>query len=345
MKVLYIGRHYGKRRPSKGLLDFVIKPKMVREFIGRQAFFEAALFDACDVTSKQIEWLVRNRRSVARTFDALVINVEFAGGGISMKDLTWLPELTIPKVLFHVKARADTLSSDEVLDLFDLVYKREQLKEEIGYDRSPENLAKLRVTMLGCPLVPMKRGDKFTPDRIPEPRNPSDPYLHDVFFSGKLKTNPIRGQILEALNAAEFNVFGGVQTESAEKHAHSSSNLSRHDGYARALKESKINIAPEGYGQFTHRHLEIWCMGGFCLSSPSVRIVTLPFAQPIEGKHYVAFDDLDDMVDKIRYYLSHDEEREAIARAGRELFEEIYDPIRHGQDILHELKRLQAQRN
>lgn len=340
MKVLYVGRHYSRSRTSKGFLDKFRKPKIEREFMGRQAFFEAAIYDACRIESRQAEWLVNNRNSLDGKFDALIVNQEFGQRGVGIGSLTWLPELSIPKVLFFVDARADALPPNEVLDLFDLVYKREQLRPEIGYDRSAENLAKLRVTMLGCPLIPMKRGEKFTPDRVPEPRQETDPYVHDVFFSGKLKTNPIRGEILEKLHEANFSVFGGVQTDATGAHAHASSNLARHGEYARALKESKINIAPEGYGQFTHRHLEIWCMGGFCLSTPSVRDVTLPFAQPEDGKHYVAFDDMDDMVNKIRYYLTHDEEREGIARAGRRLFEENYDPVRHGQDIRGEIERL-----
>lgn len=341
LKVLYIGRNYKSSRTSRGLRDLIIKPRIEREFLGRQAFFELSLFSACNVVSKQIGWAERNASRISRKFDAIVLNHESIIEG-DLTQLHWLSTLQIPKVLFYVAANARSLPADDALNMFDIVYKRERLRSEIGYDRTPENLAKLRVTMLGCPLIPIMRGEKFTPDRIPRPRQAGEPYQHDVFFSGKLKTNPIRGKILEKLHEANFNVFGGVQTRSGVGHSHASKNLSRHGDYARALKESKINIAPEGYGQFTHRHLEIWCMGGFCLSTPSVRDVTLPFAQPVDGTHYVAFDDLDDMVEKMRYYLSHDEEREAIARAGREFFEQIYDPLRHGQEIRQELERLVA---
>jgi len=37
-----------------------------------------------------------------------------------------------------------------------------------------------------------------------------------------------------------------------------------------------------------------------------------------DGKHLVLYDSLDDMVEKARYYIEHDEEREAIAKAGME---------------------------
>lgn len=36
----------------------------------------------------------------------------------------------------------------------------------------------------------------------------------------------------------------------------------------------------------------------------------------VDGKHLVLYDDFDDMVEKARYYLAHDDEREAIAEAG-----------------------------
>lgn len=39
-----------------------------------------------------------------------------------------------------------------------------------------------------------------------------------------------------------------------------------------------------------------------------------------DGKHLVTYKTLDEMVEKARYYLDHDEEREAIAKAGHEEF-------------------------
>lgn len=37
-----------------------------------------------------------------------------------------------------------------------------------------------------------------------------------------------------------------------------------------------------------------------------------------EGKHYIAYDDLDEMIDKAKYYLEHEAEREAISESGME---------------------------
>ena len=74
-------------------------------------------------------------------------------------------------------------------------------------------------------------------------------------------------------------------------------------------------VVPDGHGQFTYRHLEICCLGGFCLSTPSIRDVTLPFVNLQEGIHYVVLDDLDDLIGKVGYYLEHDEGRVSIANA------------------------------
>jgi glycosyltransferase involved in cell wall biosynthesis len=147
---------------------------------------------------------------------------------------------------------------------------------------------------------------------------------------------------VQRLTREGIRFYGGLQYPTPGAQSYEQRRLPFEE-YENAINRSKINIAPEGYGQFTHRHLEIWCMGGFCLSTPSIREVTLPLGNPQEGVHYVAFDDLDDMVEKIRYYLTHDDERETIAAAGRSLFETIYDPARHGEAIRQEVQAIVPQ--
>jgi spore maturation protein CgeB len=44
-----------------------------------------------------------------------------------------------------------------------------------------------------------------------------------------------------------------------------------------------------------------------------------------EGKDYVSFSDKKDMLDKINYYLSHDKEREKIAKSGRKKVLDLYN--------------------
>ena len=44
------------------------------------------------------------------------------------------------------------------------------------------------------------------------------------------------------------------------------------------------------------------------------------------------------MVDKIRYYLAYEDERQKIAGGGKQLFDEYYNPKRHGATLLSALK-------
>lgn len=69
-----------------------------------------------------------------------------------------------------------------------------------------------------------------------------------------------------------------------------------------------------GVPQVKGRHFEIPACGGFLLTSPADDLQS--FYEP--GKEMVLFDGLDDYVEKIRYYLEHDSEREVIAKAGYE---------------------------
>ena len=92
--------------------------------------------------------------------------------------------------------------------------------------------------------------------------------------------------------------------------------------YAKAIGLSKINLGLLFEGnrdsaspdRITARTFEIPGAGGFMLHERT------PEAEALfeDGKECVFFDDAGDMIEKIRYYLAHDEERRAIARAGRQ---------------------------
>src|SRR5690625_2322308 len=84
-------------------------------------------------------------------------------------------------------------------------------------------------------------------------------------------------------------------------------------------RSSIVNLALEGYGQFTYRHRECWALSSFMISSPSVNEVKLPF-EAVDGTHYVTFRDSDDLVEKVKYYMEHADEREEIVKNGRQLF-------------------------
>jgi spore maturation protein CgeB len=87
--------------------------------------------------------------------------------------------------------------------------------------------------------------------------------------------------------------------------------------YAKAIHLSKVFIARDAYPairlSMSARAFTAMGLGAFYLTYPTRGIEEL--FEP--GKELVTFASPDEMVEKIRYYLAHDEEREAIAGAAR----------------------------
>lgn len=106
-------------------------------------------------------------------------------------------------------------------------------------------------------------------------------------------------------------------------------------GYIDYVKEmplvfhhSKININITLHGISTGiplRVLDIMACGGFCLTNYQEEIATY-FE---DGVELVIYMDFEDMYKKIAYYLKHEEERKAIARAGYEKVKNQFD-YNHG---------------
>jgi hypothetical protein len=92
--------------------------------------------------------------------------------------------------------------------------------------------------------------------------------------------------------------------------------------YSRFLREAasaRLCLDLPGNGPFTFRVPEFLGLGS-CMIAP--RYTTALHEPLVPGVHYVAIaDDLSDLLDSCRYYLSHDHEREKIAIAGREFFD------------------------
>lgn len=85
--------------------------------------------------------------------------------------------------------------------------------------------------------------------------------------------------------------------------------------YLRMIASSKIAVCVRGHGRDTVRYWEIPAFETlFLVNDPGI-IIPDPFT---DGVNCVQFNSLDDLADKIKYYLSHDEERIRIAKAGKE---------------------------
>lgn len=88
-----------------------------------------------------------------------------------------------------------------------------------------------------------------------------------------------------------------------------------------------------GIPQIKGRHFEIPACGGFLLTSPADDLEN--FFVP--DKEMVLFHGIDDYVEKIKYYLAHDEEREAIAKAGYERTVRDHTYVKRFEDIFQKL--------
>lgn len=101
-----------------------------------------------------------------------------------------------------------------------------------------------------------------------------------------------------------------------------------HPEMLRVFNQSKINLNlstnSTGLGaQMKGRHFEVPACGGFLLTDYSPDLEEYYKV----GKEVECYRSIEEMIDKIRYYLSHDKERKAIANAGynRTLREHTWD--------------------
>lgn len=89
------------------------------------------------------------------------------------------------------------------------------------------------------------------------------------------------------------------------------------DTFAKACHCAKIFLSlprcPDVSGGLSNRAFWVTGIGAFTLTLYKQGIEE--FFEP--GKEIVVFHDEDEMVEKVRYYLEHDDEREAIAKAGQ----------------------------
>lgn len=352
MKILYIGRNWVGEPLEKQVRERILKRG---RFTGQEGFFEASIHAAADVTTGNLRGLRRRLVTVDRDFDAVVINSRCleARERVSEFGLSRPEEIAflaanprIPKVLAVVDADAGRMPPDGVLDPFDLVFRRELLKDSRRYNLSETNRAKLRTTMVTCPLIRLDRRSVRSADiGAFFPAAPPPPPERDVFFLGAA-TVPVRTGIVETIRASSLQGLSGLQIKRAEQKTSRSRELAAdplpRDEYVETIRSSRVNLAVRGFGQFTYRHLELWCLGAFMLSDPGIRDVTLPLAQPAENEHYAVFEGPADLVDRVRYFLDHEEERLRIAHNGRELFLRIYDPAAHGAGILREISTVSA---
>ena len=102
------------------------------------------------------------------------------------------------------------------------------------------------------------------------------------------------------------------------------------------MYNSSINLALEGNGEFTFRHLEILACCSFMMCQSSINELDLPLPL-LDGKHFVSFKNKEDLIEKINFYLENNDLRNEIALNGRKVLEQHYSPKNHGKFLMSKI--------
>ena len=256
-------------------------------------------------------------------FDGVFINWKFTNyrsdiNEIEYKLIKLSKKFKIKRVIVDSTDKSKTIIKEEILKKFDYVIKREK-------NKCISN-EKYLTTMLPCSLVKYKTSQKkenINWNKIGR-STINNEFRYDIFFSGK-KTSDHRIELIEFIKNQNFNFYGGVENMKIP-----------YNQYLKTIYESSINLAFEGKGEFTFRHLEILACCSFMMCEKSINQLDLPIPLK-EGKHFVSFDNKEDLLEKINFYLKNRNLRCDIALNGRKLLEEYYSPKKHGNLILKKI--------
>jgi len=335
MKALYLKQNVSNLNFKKRIWYY---KRNFFSYEGQDGFFLASINEVFDVKYSSMSKFLQKKDDINKKFDVLFVNYKsrIEKDNLINKELINIVKgIDIIRILFIGSARPEIMPDNEVLDNYDLIFKREPYKNLDKYNLSDTNRKKIFSTILTCNT---KRTFKFkfsyTKIKIEKNKKITLPYKYDIFYTGRVnnQTN-IREETLNYIKREKLNFYGGLQ---GRDNKYFSSELSfkqlKFFDYIKATKQSKINLALSGIGPFTFRHLEIWDLGCFMLCDNHIKNMQLPF-NAIENIHYVSFNNFDDMINKIKYYLSHNKEREKIAKAGKRLLDEEYRTEKHGEYI------------
>jgi len=334
MRVLYIIRDRTSRNLRKRLHRWAIG------FLdGQDGFFEAALHQAARVTRMSYAEALALPEARRNAFDAVVIN---AKSGWPWQDVPAaarvLDSFRAPVSLFLGHARPQEMIDDSLANRLKVLFKREPFADLGHYALSPANAAKIVPTHLANPMVShsyrLLSRNRTRPLARYAWQETDD---HDVFFIGTVNYNRFdeRVAVWERIVGTDLRHVGGLLPKEGIEARVPPDLVTRplpKQDYFKVMMRSRINLALEGIGPFTFRHLEQFWAGAFTLSTPHIRPLRLR-APLVEGQDYVAFDDMDDMMDKIRFYLANTEARDTIARNGRAAYERLYDVDAHAREI------------
>ena len=256
-------------------------------------------------------------------FDGIFINWKFTNyrkdkEDIEKKLLILSKLFNIKKVIVDGRDQSFNIIENKILDEFDYVIKREKNKKIIN--------KKYLTTILPCRLIDYKilKNKEHINWRSVGNSQPNNNPIYDIFFSGQ-KTSKHRNEFIEFLNNKNYNFFGRIENLKIP-----------FNQYLAAIYNSSINLALEGKGEFTFRHLEILASCSFMICQSSINDLDLPLPL-IDGKHFVTFKNKEDLVEKIDFYLKNNKLRNEIALNGRKILEEHYSPMKHGKFLFSKI--------
>lgn len=148
-----------------------------------------------------------------------------------------------------------------------------------------------------------------------------DVQAHDVVFLGNAY-HPSRKELETQLRSTGLNVgfYGNGWAQSDGECLYDF--LTGRSLYMHALISLGDNMYPDAYGFVSNRLFQALAAGGEAMllhqEVPGLRDLT----GLVDGQHYVAWTDHGDLIDKIHYYLTHDDKRRAIAYAGHDFVRE-----------------------
>jgi len=347
MNILYVNRSYSSEYyKSKKVFGYNLEGNLQRRLMATvstmwrriyfseiDGFFEGSLCHAGKVTE------ISNASVSNQDFadqDTLVVNFRCVPGKLR-GDYPRLIEIAEKfsgvKALFVDADRAQIMPNDSVLDCYDIIFKREPFLDLDKYPISSSNKMKIRPTMLSC------RYFTHSPYKILNRQRHRDHLSReisvkksDIFFIGKATDE--RVEAWTALKAkSHLEISGGLLPRKSMNLDPEliTSPISEKD-FISGLQESRINLAIDGHGEFTFRHLEIWCAGGFLMAHANLRNIWLPLSMQ-ENEHFVCYENTDDLMKKIDYFSKHSDECDRIGENGREVFQREYSTEYHGAYI------------
>ena len=237
------------------------------------------------------------------------------------KGLTIAPE-TLRRVKNHwPSCRLVSYSGDDMLN------PRNQSRRYLGclplYDlhvtTKSFNVPELKELGARDVLCVVNSYDSYVHRPMPLARAERENWACDVGFIGDFERERYRSMLALAGNGIKVTVRGPRWQRCVGEHA----NLVVKPGwvfdydYAKAIRATKINLGflrKVNRDLRTRRSVEIPACGGFMLAERTNEHLAL-FE---EGKEAEFFASSDELVDKVRYYLTHEEARCRIAAAGRE---------------------------